>query len=367
MEERFIYLVKQQLAKTITAPERQELDALLLSHSDLSRVYTFLFSDPEITYEDDQLESEQSYAAQVVRMHLSGSWEKPAIDSGHEPLAPWYKKMIRTRQKSLAMAVCLLLVIAIGSYYFLFNRHPESLVTHNQIGTKKGSKTHIILPDGTSVWLNADSKISYPDNFQGDTREVSLSGEAYFDVVKNPGKPFVIHTGAMDVKVLGTVFNVRSYPTEATTEASLIHGSIEVTLKGTEKKKIILRPNEKLTVLNNETPRENAGKLSGKKMDLPDDMPILALTRIHFNQADSSNAETSWIYNKLSFDNEGTEKVFSKIEQWYDCEILIDNKNIRSKHFTATFENKTLAEVLEALSMALNFTYEEKEGKIVIK
>jgi transmembrane sensor len=133
------------------------------------------------------------------------------------------------------------------------------------VGTKKGSKSHIVLPDGTNVWLNADSKIIYPGNFQGETREVSLVGEAFFDVVKNVNKPFIIHTGTMDVKVLGTAFNVRSYPGEMTTEASLLRGLIEVTLNGTEKKKILLKPNEKLTVLNSDESYQKTGPVYCKK------------------------------------------------------------------------------------------------------
>jgi transmembrane sensor len=92
----------------------------------------------------------------------------------------------------------------------------------NTVSTKAGSKSKIQLPDGTQVWLNADSKLEYNENFNVKLREVKLSGEAFFDVVKNKDKPFVIHTSQMDVKVLGTAFNVRSYPDEATTETALL-------------------------------------------------------------------------------------------------------------------------------------------------
>ena len=361
MEERFLYLVKQQLANLISKEENRELQELLYKNQELQKVYEAIFSATDFDSEDDLLESEQSYAAHVVRMHLAGAFEKdeplaePELQSYTSPKT--HKKYIIAASLVIAVMVC-----------FLFPWSSGNSIPENQVGTKKGSKSHIILPDGTSVWLNADSKITYADNFQGETREVSLVGEAYFDVVKNPKKPFIIHTGAMEVKVLGTVFNLRSYPGEMTTEASLLHGMIEVTLNGTEKKKIILKPNEKLTVLNSGEPYQKTTLAASKKiLHVEENLPLLAITKIHYNQKDSSNTETSWVYNKLSFDNETIDRVLSKIEQWYDIEIEVQDEAIQTKHFTATFENKSLQDVMEALALALNFTYTEKKGKIMIR
>ena len=92
----------------------------------------------------------------------------------------------------------------------------------------------------------ADS--TYDSLYGNNLREVTLSGEAYFDVVKNPKKPFIIHTGKINIKVLGTIFNVKSYPGEKTIETSLIKGSIEVSFPSTPSKKIILKPNQKLVI-----------------------------------------------------------------------------------------------------------------------
>jgi transmembrane sensor len=362
MEERFLYLVKQQLANLISKEENQELQEILYKNQELAKVYEAIFTATESDDEDDLLESEQSYAAHVVRMHLDGAFEKD--EKQEEPYLSTYTSP-KPGKKYLAATTMLILAIVV---YFIVPWSSNNAIPENQVGTRKGSKSHIMLPDGTSVWLNADSKITYPANFQGETREVSLIGEAFFDVVKNPAKPFIIHTGAMDVKVLGTVFNLRSYPGEMTTEAALLHGIIEVTVNGKEKKKIVLKPNEKITVLNNEDGYQKTEPAAARK-NLPDEgnLPLLAITKIRFNQKDSSNAETSWVYNKLSFDNEDIDRVFSKIEQWYDIEIEVQDETIQSKHFTATFENKSLEAVMEALAMALNFAYTEMKGKIIIQ
>jgi len=130
--------------------------------------------------------------------------------------------------------------------FFLFvrtgdvkNDNNSSKIAGNVISTKPGSKSKVELPDGTQVWLNADSKLEYKGDFSGKYREVSLSGEAYFDVVKDKSRPFLIHTSTIQVKVLGTAFNVRSYPADKTTETALIRGSVEITLNAHPDKKVI--------------------------------------------------------------------------------------------------------------------------------
>ena len=100
------------------------------------------------------------------------------------------------------------------------------------------------------AWLNADSKLTYDENFRGDYREVSLEGEAFFDVVKDKTRPFIIHTKTLDIRVLGTAFNVSAYESEKNTETALFRGSVEVTLHNNPEKKIVLKPNEKLMVNN---------------------------------------------------------------------------------------------------------------------
>ena len=95
---------------------------------------------------------------------------------------------------------------------------------NNTVSTKGSYKASINLPDGSKVWLNGDSKITYDGDFQGKTREVHLSGEAFFDVAKDKTRPFIIHTRTINLKVLGTAFNVRSYDNEKETETALVHG-----------------------------------------------------------------------------------------------------------------------------------------------
>jgi len=228
----------------------------------------------------------------------------------------------------------------------------------NTVSTKRGSKSKIQLPDGTQVWLNADSRIAYNENFQGNLREVSLQGEAYFDVVRDEKRPFVIHTQAIDIKVLGTAFNVRSYENEKNTETSLIRGSIEVTLiKSQDKKKIILKPNEKLIVNNNQELLETSNRHNE---------PVMTLGKLNYNKMDKSAVEVFWVKNKLAFDQETLENIALKIERWYDVKVEIRDNELKNELYTGFFEDKSLQEVMEALKISAGgeFNY-SIEGKLL--
>ena len=251
---------------------------------------------------------------------------------------------------------------------FLFFRNPvnETLTplktAGNTISTKPGSKSKIELPDGTQVWLNADSKLEYKGDFSGKYREVSLSGEAYFDVVKDTSRPFIIHTSTIQVKVLGTAFNIRSYPTDKTTEASLIRGSVEVTLNGQPDKKVILKPNEKVVI-------DNIGSVINTadnplKKDTAE--KLMEVRNVHLDKKDKDVYETMWVKNKLAFDETPFDNMIAEIERWYNVEIIVKNKRLSANTYTVIFENKTLDEVMEGLQFSAHFQYQLKDAVVTI-
>src|SRR5690606_4106540 len=117
-------------------------------------------------------------------------------------------------------------------------------IAMNEVVAPKGSKTRIILVDGTSIWLNGGSRLKYPKNFSMENREVYLIGEGYFEVVHNNKHSFVVHTKNADIVDLGTTFNVKAYEESKTTETTLIEGSLEVVLKNKKAKRILIKPKE---------------------------------------------------------------------------------------------------------------------------
>ena len=194
-------------------------------------------------------------------------------------------------------------------------------------------------------------------------REVQLTGEAYFDVVKDKSRPFIIHTHSIDLKVLGTAFNVRSYENEKNTETSLIRGSIEVTLRNNPDKKIVLKPNEKLLVHNDDFAIGSTGRTAAKKKD--EEGPMMVLSKVHFEKNDSVATETLWVKNKLVFDTENLENVALKIERWYDVKVIITDDKLKKDHYHAIFDDESLQQVMDALSTnSFKYTINKKEVTI---
>jgi ferric-dicitrate binding protein FerR (iron transport regulator) len=237
----------------------------------------------------------------------------------------------------------------------------------NEVSTRNGSKTKINLPDGSKVWLNAGSVLTYDKNFGGDIREVTLSGEAYFEVksVFSPGTtqkiPFIIHTQQIDVRVLGTAFNVKAYPNEKQTETSLVHGKVEVLIHNRPEEKFMLRPNEKLVVMNDEVSTPVTNKIVTKK-----NQPFVSLSKLTYAAADSLVIETAWVQNKLAFDNESFLEVAEKMERWYNVEIRFKDVKKQELRFTGSFENETIQQALDALGITSPFHYTIQGNKITI-
>jgi transmembrane sensor len=251
-------------------------------------------------------------------------------------------------------------IIAIAAALYLI-KPPARSDDHgfNTVSTRAGSRSKVQLPDGTIVWLNADSRIIYKVN--ATEREVELSGEAYFDVAKDKAHPFRVHTKAVDILVLGTAFDVRSYTNEHNTEASLFQGSVEVTLRNSPDKKIILHPEEKITVNNNEAA---VTSIKTKQVAEPDfDQPLLTLGKIHRQEKDSTITETLWTKNQLYFDNRTLEEVGFQLERWFGVRVTITDDNLKQRHISGDFKELSINEVMEALQYTgvLHYTIRKKE------
>ena len=372
-KEKFWLLVSLKLSGEATAEELDELHALLRQFPDLNLQLEIIDKLWQQKQTGVHTNKDDAYNKHLQR--LSNHLSKPALgydqltgENGNENI-PLEKKasshnLIR-RFYIWGSAIAAALI-----FFFLLNykNKPAGKANHsiaeNTVSTKPGSKSKLQLPDGTQVWLNGDSKITYDENFLGDYREVHLTGEAYFDVAKDKEHPFIIHTQTIDLKVLGTAFNVRSYANEKNTEASLIHGSIEITVKNNPGKKIILKPDEKL-IIQNTLFREKlqpANKKPGKQ-----DQPLMVLDKIHFKEKDSSATEIMWVKNKLAFDQEALEDIASKIERWYDVSVIITDDKLKGIEYSGVFTDETLPEVMEALRLTGNFRYTINKKEIVIK
>jgi ferric-dicitrate binding protein FerR (iron transport regulator) len=269
------------------------------------------------------------------------------------------KKVRRMIRYAGAVAAVLITTVCIG----LWNVSrvtappaPPASPQKNIISTKNGSKSKIELPDGTQVWLNVGSRIKYDENYGKESRELTLTGEAYFDVARDANKPFVVHTGKMDVKVLGTVFNVKAYPGDATTEAALIKGSIEVSFPGRPQGRLILKPQDKVSIANKEAiaAEDTAARLTNANSKKS---PAIMVSSIQYEPVSSAIIETSWVNNKLIFRSKNFGDLARDIERWFNVTVEVQDTSILSKKFTGTFSNESITDALDFLSLTYPFHY----------
>lgn len=268
--------------------------------------------------------------------------------------------------------VAAILLLCVGSIYFIYQRMKPDVSNVIAISTpappdwqlqqtNRGTKSTIFLEDGTKVILNSDSKIRFPRNFSGTTREVYLTGEAFFDVAHNANMPFIIHTDKMNIKVLGTEFNVKSYPEDSVYETTLIRGSIEVTLKDRPSDRIILKPKEKLIIANLKLSK------TAQEKELISPHSQLLVTNLHYiSKTDSTVVETSWVNNKLVFRDESFEDLAIDMSRKYAVDIQFANNEIKKYRFTGIFEKETIREVLDALQLTEKFNYKIKDSTVYI-
>jgi len=372
--ERFWELISRKLTNEATSEELVELEGLL--HQKYEEAYSLEIMNDfwNIPPREDNQYAERQFKELTQKMekmgintvgfHLEEDKLVVAQSVNSYKYKPWYvsKKMLLS-----SLAIILVFFFSL-SLFFSLNKKPTTLLLAraSEITTKDGSKTNIVLPDGTKVWVNAGSKLTYDINYGNKLREVSLLGEAFFDVVKNGEKPFIIHTSKMDIKVLGTAFNVRCYPNEKKTETSLIRGRIEVTLKDRSSEKIYLSPNEKLTLINNKTTTSEIIKSKGIKQNIQTNEPIISIGHITLKPIDSSVIETSWIENKLEFRGETFEEVAFKMERWYGVKIFIEGEKLKQEHLTGSFETETVEQALNALQYTTRFKFVINKKNITI-
>jgi transmembrane sensor len=239
---------------------------------------------------------------------------------------------------SKAAAVLLIPVLA-----FLFYTISENGKLTNQVATISvdsleviapvGSRTVVELSDGSVVHLNYDSRMKYPQNFSGENRGVVLTGEGYFEVAHNPDKPFVVSTGLIKVKAVGTTFNVNAYPENNHVATTLVEGKVLLEKQLTNEKSLELgamKPGQHV-VYNTRTNKVTSG-------------------------AGDLDKYIAWKDGKLVFENESIEQVAQMLSRMFNVDIQVDNE-VKKYKYTVTFVDEPLFQILELLTVATPVTY----------
>ena len=239
-----------------------------------------------------------------------------------------------------AAAIC----ITIPSTWMVMNdREPaEEMVTYEEFTTPSGQRAMVKLHDGTTVWLNARSTLRYPNHFAREERKVELDGEAFFDVEHNEHKPFVVSTEKLDIKVLGTKFNVFAYKGREEFNTALLEGSVKVYERMNEEKALFMNPNECVELKDN--------KLVKRPMGNTDFL--------------------LWKEGIYAFDDVPFEDIIKKFELYYDIVITVNNSKLMKYKFSGKFRQRDGVEsALRTLRKVYYFTYikDEENNNIVIR
>lgn len=232
------------------------------------------------------------------------------------------------------------IIIVLGLVNYRMNDKQKQLSTQNfTVLAEKGQRAFITLPDSTKVWLNSDTKISYPADYGLKERNVTLVGEAYFEVAKNPGKRFIVEAKGMQVEALGTSFNVNAYQNDNKIIASLFSGSVRVSY---DRHVAILKPHESV------------------KVDL--------LNRSFSRYKDESMQNIAlWRKNEITFDGESLEEITHIMSRLYNTTICIEDESLKKVCYIGTIRNNNLENFIDIINLTTPVVYENKGDTVFLR
>ena len=255
-------------------------------------------------------------------------------------ISPFYK--ITRHWGQIAASILLLFASGLTILYYIQHQELQTLAEQDVIVRSGDSGTsQVSLPDGTLVRLNANSSLTYQQNFGQNNRKVKLSGEGYFEVKKNTEKKFIVNTGYIDVTVLGTKFNLYAYEDKDIIEMALVEGHVNVSTSKPPYQTICVKPNEKVTY------NKYDNKLNIEKT--------------------TTKIETAWLNKELVFREEKLENVFQCLSRKFRVKFSIDSSISVDDVYTGAFDDEKIEDILEVLKIHYGFNYTVKDGKINIR
>lgn len=329
--ERYLFLVTREITGEITPEEQVELDALLKASVEEQEKHRLMekFWRQE-GYSEPSTDANEALMKVLARINEA----QPQIVSAKTFSLSVFSK--------LAAAAMVVFMLGGGIYFYQMHRPTEIALIDKYSGT--GSRFMITLSDGTRIWLNADTKISYPEVFAEDKREVYLTGEAFFSVASNAEKPFYIHLNKAAIRVIGTSFNVKAYSNEESIQTSVVSGKVAFMSRTTNPKahrdSVLLIKNNKVIY------SPSTGDMRTQTTNALDDR--------------------EWINGKLIYKSETLEAITRQLERNFGKKVTIKDPKVGQYRFTGTFEESSLDEIMHYLSMTRSFKYEITEKTLVI-
>lgn len=238
-------------------------------------------------------------------------------------------------------AAAILLCVAMGISSYLYVNNSKTIPGYKEytVTADKGQRASVVLPDGTKVWLNSHTNITYSNDYATDKRIVALKGEAYFEVAKDSLHPFLVRAGGMEVEALGTSFNVKAYEEDSKIVATLFTGKLRTTAGGKE------------TIL------------------LPDQYAQFNKENQTLQTSNTTNTSYArmWMDNELAFESNTMEEITTLLNRMYNVNIVFQTENIKQYRFSGVIKNNSLDNVIEIISLTVPIEYRSDGDTIYIK
>lgn len=272
------------------------------------------------------------------------------------------RKMVQTFFISFSKYAAVIIVAVLATYLYKVIYSKNESQSYNYLTVPAGQRAKLTLNDGTTVWLNSSSKLTYPGTFTGDTREVLLNGEAYFDVTHNEKKPFIVKTRQFNILVFGTEFNVSAYSDSPLSEVALLKGSVEVKASGSSLP-YRMAENEKVSFCDNRMTTSSRIAADGKTSE-SDPAKKSRLEKIHAEIGKLSVSSIKnydyfkWREGLICFDNETVEDIMRKLELYYDIRIYVEKTALLKQRYSGKFHTKDgIEQVMKVLQIENKFVY----------
>ena len=308
-------LLLKYLNETANSAERKQIDSWL---------------SEDVNNSEELIQVAKIYHAQRTRQRIQRRNPYRALHIIQQRIEQRSRRLVIRRLVVAASFLCG--VLGVGS--LMWKTHQNEMLTQQMITitTNAGMRSHLILPDSTAVFLNAGSKLIYPSKYDKNERRVQLSGEAYFIVTNQNNQPFVVNTAneELNVKVLGTEFNLQAYEKDDLIQITLIEGSVQVEIQG--KKGNIL-------------------------MDASDKVTYNHMTDKIFLEKTNTAQAIAWVDGRLIFKDTPMPEVFRQLTHFYSVDFDVQDEVIRNYSFSGIFENKPLFQILEYIKISSKLDY----------
>jgi ferric-dicitrate binding protein FerR (iron transport regulator) len=321
-KERYLSLFEKYLENKATEEDIETLLSFIRTNSPINDWFELQINDspPEI-------------GAELKRNMFKKIQEKVNETSQSSPPVPLRKREINWRR--VAAAILLPVFIAWGSYYFYThqaNEKKQALL----VMAEPGEKANISLPDGSRVWLNSGSKLTYYNSYNKGKRLLQLDGEAYFEVVPDAKRKFIVCCTDMQVEVLGTTFGIKAFDEDSIISTVLVEGKVKITVPDKTRE---MKPNERIVY------NKSGKKLSSGIVD-PNDF-------------------TDWRKNRLRFENETLQEIARTIARIHNVDYIFADEAIKNLRFTGSVDNTNIESILDAITLTASITYTVKDSLII--